>query len=165
MMYLNFMRHAKSDLNDDVDDFFRPITTEGVETTKKISNFLKKNSIYFDLIFCSPAVRTRQTLDCLIENLKTEQSKIINDYNLYEGNEDNFLLRISNIRRSKNVLVITHEPQILYFINYFLEHTENNNFDFVNSSLITLEFNISEWNELSNLNVKLKKFLDPNKLI
>ena len=84
---------------------------------------------------------------------------------MYEGNEDNFLLRISNIRRYKNVLVITHEPQILYFINYFLEHTENNNFDFVNSSLITLEFNISEWNELSNLNVKLKKFLDPNKLI
>ena len=82
MMYLNFMRHAKSDLNDDVDDFSRPITNEGVETTKKISNFLKKNSIYFDLIFCSPAVRTRQTLDCLIENLKTEQSKIINDYNL-----------------------------------------------------------------------------------
>ena len=42
MMYLNFMRHAKSDLNDDVDDFSRPITNEGVETTKKISNFLKK---------------------------------------------------------------------------------------------------------------------------
>ena len=107
MMYLNFMRHAKSDLNDDVDDFSRPITTEVLKLRKKFLIFLKKNSIYFDLIFCSPAVRTRQTLDCLIENLKTEQSKIINDYNLYEGNEDNFLLRISNIRRSKNVLVIT----------------------------------------------------------
>ena len=54
------MRYAKSDWNDDVDDFSRPITNEGVETTKKISNFQK--SIYFDLIFCSPAVRTRQTL-------------------------------------------------------------------------------------------------------
>ena len=58
MMYLNFMRHAKSDLNDDVDDFSRPITTEGVETTKKISNFLKKN--LFILILFSVLQRYEQ---------------------------------------------------------------------------------------------------------
>tara|TARA_B100000963_G_C22486512_1_gene607175 strand:+ start:255 stop:749 length:495 start_codon:yes stop_codon:yes gene_type:complete len=163
------MRHAESGFKDyDCDDFSRPISSEGELTTKNVSRFLRKEQNYFDLVFCSPALRAKQTLYCLIESLYKKPPEIIEDYNLYEGNEENFLLRISKIQKSKNILVLTHEPQISYFINYFLAHTKPNqeflNFDFVTSCLVTLEFNVRKWSEISIYNVVLKRFLDPNEL-
>ena len=55
-------------------------------------------------------------------NLKT--IKVVYDYNLYEGSSENFLLRVSNLKKNKDVLVVTHEPQILFFIDFFLSKTD-----------------------------------------
>ncbi len=170
MLYLSFMRHAKSDCNNyNGDDFERPISKKGIKKTKVVSKFLKEKKIEFDLIFCSPSLRTIQTRDSLLDDLKYKEIKIINDYDLYNGNEEDFLIKLGKVEDSKSLLIITHEPKILFFVNYFLCETEGykkiSDIRFVTSSIISLKFDLKSWNDISNMNAKFSHFIDPNILI
>ena len=69
MIYLNLMRHAKTDLNNyNGDDFERPICKKGISETDAVKKYLEPKKISFDLYFCSPSVRTKQTLQCLFSS-------------------------------------------------------------------------------------------------
>lgn len=169
MITLSFMRHANSNWNEyDAIDFNRPISKKGIKKTKIISKYLEILKIKFDLIFCSPSKRTKQTLKYLLDRSSFNNVEVIEDKLLYDGNEENFLFKISKVKNYKNILVITHEPQILFFANYFLGHKENNsdiiNIKFVTSSILILEFEVNKWSDISDLNASLKHFIDPNEI-
>lgn len=170
MLSLSFMRHANTDLAYcNVDDITRPITRNGQKKTRIVCKHLKTIQIKFDLIFCSPSLRTKETLKCMLENNQWKKAKIIEDFDIYNGSEENFLLKLSNTEDFKNLLVITHEPQIESFVNYFLAENQNNekftNYNFVPSSLITIEFKSKSWKSISSSNAIFKRFIDPNTLI
>jgi phosphohistidine phosphatase len=164
------MRHAKSDSSGpNVNDIIRSISKKGIKETKVVSKYLKNKKNKFDSIFCSPSLRTKQTLSCFLEHTLHKNVEIVEDQNIYEGSEENFLLRISKIKKYKNVLVITHEPQISFFVDYFLSDTKCfkkvSNLRFVTSSITTIGFDIKSWKNISNLNAKFIKFIDPNVLL
>ena len=108
-------------------------------------------------------------MSCFLEHSLHKNVEIVEDQNIYEGSEENFLLRISKIKKYKNVLVITHEPQISFFVDYFLSDTKCfkkvSNLRFVTSSITTIGFDIKSWKNISNLNAKFIKFIDPNVLL
>lgn len=60
---LVFLRHGKSTYPDGVPDFDRPIGKRGKRQAKLAGEWLNRNVGSFDLILCSPATRTRETLD------------------------------------------------------------------------------------------------------
>ena len=99
-------------------------------------------------------------------NLKT--IKVIYDYNLYEGSSENFLLRVSNLKKYQDILVVTHEPQILFFKDFFLSNTvfwpKIQNLEITTSSILTIYFDIKIWNEINESNVQSYKFLNPKLL-
>ena len=170
MIYLNLMRHAKTDLNYyNANDFERPICKKGISETDAVKKYLEAKKISFDLYFCSPSVRTKQTLQCLLKNKSIKNKKIIEDYNLYDGNKENFLLKLSKIKNCKNILVLTHEPQISYFTNFFLSESNCSKklrgFHPVTSSIISIKFDSEEWDSISNFNAELFQYIDPNKLL
>ncbi len=170
MIYLNLMRHAKTDLNNyDGNDFERPICKKGILKTDAVKKYLEAKKISFDLYFCSPSVRTKQTLQCLLKNKSIKNKKIIEDYNLYDGNKENFLLKLSKIKNCKNILVLTHEPQISYFVNLFLSESNCSKkirgLNLATSSIISIKFDSEEWDCISNCNAELFEFIDPNKLL
>ena len=169
MIYLNLMRHAKTDLNNyQGDDFDRPICKEGILQTDAVKKYLESKKVSFDLYFCSPSVRTKQTLQCLLKNKSIKNQKIIEDHNLYDGNIDNFLLKLSKIQNYKNILVLTHEPQISCFLSFFLNPSDCSKnirgLHPMTSSIISIKFDSEEWGSISNLNAELFQFIDPNKL-
>ena len=170
MIYLNLMRHAKTDLNNyDGNDFERPICKKGILKTDAVKKYLEAKKISFDLYFCSPSVRTKQTLQCLLKNKSIKNKNIIEDYNLYDGNKENFLLKLSKIKNCKNILVLTHEPQISYFVNFFLSESDCSKklrgLNPATSSIISIKFDSEEWDSISNLNAELSQFIDPDKLL
>ena len=170
MIYLNLMRHAKTDLNYyDGNDFERPICKRGILETDAVKKYLEAKKISFDLYFCSPSVRTKQTLQCLLKNKSIKNKKIIEDYNLYDGDKNNFLLKLSKIKNCKNILVLTHEPQISYFTNFFLSESNCSKklrgLHPVTSSIISIKFDSEEWDCISNCNTELFESIDPNKLL
>lgn len=61
---LILMRHAKSDWDGPFNtDFERPLNERGRASAPLIGQYAKKNEYIADLIYCSPALRTRQTLE------------------------------------------------------------------------------------------------------
>jgi phosphohistidine phosphatase len=64
MTILTIMRHAKSDWGDArLDDFDRPLNDRGRKAAKTVGRELKRRRVRFDLVFASPALRVRETLD------------------------------------------------------------------------------------------------------
>ena len=60
MKSLSFFRHAESDYNYiDDSDFDRPIKNSVLKMTKICAEYLKKNNISYDLLFCSTSLRTK----------------------------------------------------------------------------------------------------------
>ena len=163
------MRHAESDPNYlDESDFDRPTKKSGLTMTKICAEYLKKNNISYDLLFCSPALRTKQTSSYFLTAMNLKTIKVVYDYNLYEGSSENFLLRVSNLKKNKDVLVVTHEPQILFFIDFFLSKTDFwpkiKDLQIVTSSVFSINFDINMWNEINESNVQSYKFLNPTLL-
>lgn len=65
-MKLILLRHAKSGWDDpDLDDHDRPLSTRGLRAAPLIGAWLRARGHLPDLILCSSARRTRQTLDLL----------------------------------------------------------------------------------------------------
>ena len=169
MKCLSFMRHAESGPNNfDGSDFDRPTKESGLKVTKICAEHLKKNEIRYDLLFCSPALRTKQTSSYFLSVMNLKTIKVIYDYNLYEGCSENFLLRISNLKKYQDILIITHEPQILFFKDFFLSNTDFwpkiKNLEITTSSVFTINFDIKTWNEINESNVQSYKFLNPKLL-
>ena len=163
------MRHAESDHNYfDGNDFDRPTKKSGLKMTKICAEHFKKNNIRYDLLFCSPALRTKQTSSYFLSVMNLKTIKVIYDYNLYVGCSENFLLRVSNLKKYQNILVVTHEPQILFFKDFFLSKTDfwpkTKDLRIVASSVFSINFDIHMWNELNETNVQSYKFLDPKLL-
>ena len=169
MKSLSFMRHAESYPNYlDESDFDRPTKKSGLKMTQICAEHLKKNNIRYELLFCSPALRTKQTSTYFLSVMNLKTIKVIDDYNLYEGCSENFLLRVSNLKKYQDILVITHEPKILFFKDFFLSNTDFwpkiQNLEIVTSSVLTIHFDIKVWNEINENNVQSYKFFNPKLL-
>ena len=169
MKSLSFLRHAESDYNNiDDSDFDRPIKKSGLKMTKICAEYLKKNNISYDLLFCSPALRTKQTSSYFLSVMNLKTVKVVYDYNLYEGSSENFLLRVSNLKKYQDILVVTHEPQILFFKDFFLSKTDFwpkiKDLQIVTSSIFSINFDINMWNEVNESNIQSYKFFNPTLL-
>ena len=169
MKSLSLMRHAETEPNYLYDsDFDRPIKKSGLKMIKNCAEHLKKKNIRYELLFCSPALRTKQTSSYFLSIMNFKTIKVISDYNLYAGNSENFLLRVSNLKKYQDILVVTHEPQILFFKDFFLSNTvfwpKIQNLEIATSSVLTIHFNIKMWNKINESNVQSYKFLNPKLL-
>jgi phosphohistidine phosphatase len=71
MKVLHLLRHAKSDWGDlSLDDHARPLNARGVKAAKAMGRTLAAEGFATDVVFCSTAVRARQTLDLLRRPLR-----------------------------------------------------------------------------------------------
>lgn len=111
MKKLYLLRHAKSDWNDfTLDDHDRPLNERGKRDAAQIGQYIEKKNLRFDIIYCSTAVRTRETLsrllnetdiDCPIEYLP----------DIYDANSSTLLSIIQNCPDKYNELMIVgHNP-------------------------------------------------------
>ena len=66
MKTVYLLRHAKSSWTDEtLDDFDRPLAKRGRRAAEAIAHYVAKKAMTPQQILCSPAKRTRQTLECL----------------------------------------------------------------------------------------------------
>ena len=72
--HLLLMRHAKSDWNDaGLTDKERPLNERGRATAPIMAEWLALQNHLPDLVFCSSAIRTRQTLELLMQHWTSSQ--------------------------------------------------------------------------------------------
>jgi phosphohistidine phosphatase len=111
MLTLTLFRHAKSswELNG-LDDRERPLNARGGAAAPLMAAFMQENRIRPELVLCSTAVRTRQTLDHVLAGMKPAP-KVKYEDRLYLADPFLLLERVRKTPRTvKHLMIVGHNP-------------------------------------------------------
>lgn len=139
-MKIYILRHGIAlDRNDPnvSSDANRPLIPIGIEKIKKISKFIKKQKISFDLIFSSPYLRAKETAEIVSEKLKIEIQET--ELLIPSGSFEKLVERI-NSRELESVLLVGHEPFLSSFLSFLLTGNENLNLELKKGGFCCVEF-------------------------
>ena len=116
MLTLSLLRHAKSSWNNpSLPDQERPLATRGVSDAPLMGRAMAERGIDPDLVLCSSARRTRDTLALVLPELKVEPQVIYND-ELYHPSPGEMLEILRNVPPSASrLLIVGHNPEIQAF--------------------------------------------------
>ena len=109
-MRLWLLRHAKSSWDrPGLDDRERPLTRRGERAAALLRAYLEAEEIRPDLVLCSSALRTRETLAQILPALGTELTIRI-EPRLYGADPAELLEVVCGVRDAGGVLLIGHNP-------------------------------------------------------
>jgi phosphohistidine phosphatase len=107
---LHLLRHAKASTKEDVDDYERPLSRRGRKTARRIGRNLSAKLGAIDLVLCSSARRTRETLDLVLDEFSPATRTSIED-GLYLASREKLTARLGRLdARDVTVLLIGHNP-------------------------------------------------------
>lgn len=114
MLTLSLLRHAKSSWDHpSLADFDRPLAPRGLRAAPVMGSYLQRHALVPDLILCSAAQRTRETLGLILPYLEGNLSVRIDDA-LYNASTAEDLLSFLHRQADSqpNVLMIGHNPAL-----------------------------------------------------
>src|SRR5215203_1269828 len=120
MKTLYILRHARSSWNDaSLRDFDRPLNDRGREAAEHIGKRLASEKLNAPLVVCSPALRTRQTAEIVLNSSKLRVEERF-DERIYEASLRDLTVVVSEIPDEKEVaILIGHNPgleELLVFL-------------------------------------------------
>lgn len=167
MRTLYLLRHAKSSWDDPgLADFDRPLAQRGIDATKRIAAHIREQGIAPEVVFCSPAVRTKETLAGLGDALGSPRVALEDE--IYEANESDLLALLRTVGPEvESVLMIGHNPSIQRLA--LLLCVEGELLDGVRSkyptaALATLAIESADWHRLRMGDATLEAFVRPKEL-
>ncbi len=112
--HLVVLRHAKSDWPVGVADEDRPLGRRGVRDAAAAGRWLVEHDAGPDLVWCSPARRTRETWDALSGQLTAAAGPEVRfDPRVYEASLDDLLAVVRDTPETYGrVLLIGHNPGV-----------------------------------------------------
>lgn len=113
MLTLSLLRHAKSSWkNPALPDRERPLNARGMGDAPVMGRAMSKRGIDPELILCSSAQRTVDTLALVLPELKIEPEVVYDDA-LYHASPDQMLDMLRNLQPgARSVLLVGHNPEI-----------------------------------------------------
>jgi phosphohistidine phosphatase len=110
MKRLTLLRHAKATKESSYRDFDRPLTRQGREDAARIGALMAAQAIAPDLALCSPAARTRATLERAASQLKSPPESLFSE-RLYDAFPADILAEIRAApETASHLLVVGHNP-------------------------------------------------------
>lgn len=115
MKTLYLFRHGKSSWRDrNLPDFDRPLKQRGIDAAHLIGNHMVSRGMRPDVILCSSAARTQETLKYLQEEMGGEPEVHI-DRSLYLAGPNRIIRQLSKISPNiESVMVIGHNPGLQF---------------------------------------------------
>lgn len=170
MRTLSLFRHAKSSWADlSLDDFDRPLTGRGKKAARAMGNFMASKNICPDLILCSPAKRTHQTLKRVLKELP-RQPEIVFKQKLYLASPSQI---VNLVRRAdpaiNHIMVIGHNPGLHALALLLLklgpaEEAMSMTLKFPTAALATFSFDIENWQQIGEKTGHLDLYMIPKEL-
>jgi phosphohistidine phosphatase len=116
---LLILRHAKSSWDSGVaSDFERPLSSRGRRTAPLVGHWLAGHDLAPDFAFVSPAQRTRETLDLLVDALGSEP-EVRWEKRIYEASLGELIrLLAERPSGSERVLILGHNPGLAMLADY-----------------------------------------------
>lgn len=168
MHTLYLLRHAKSSRTDQtLADRERPLAPRGSRDAKRIGKHLVRLEIAPELVLCSSAERTRETLE-LVRPALGASSTVRLEAKLYAASADELLERIRAVPEAvASVMVIGHNPGlqdlalVLASAGVELGRLEEK---FPTAALATLTLANTPWRRLSEGDAVLAAYVVPKQL-
>jgi phosphohistidine phosphatase len=166
------LRHAKSAWGEvGVADHDRPLNRRGERTAEAMADHFMAKAPVPDLILCSTATRTRQTLAPLIERLPPPAPPIALENGLYLASEDTLLNRLQDLPQTvSTVLLIGHNEGMWHLAEMLAGHGKATLLaalreKFPTGALATLEVGLEDWSKLAAGAATLTAFARPRDLV
>jgi phosphohistidine phosphatase len=157
---LALMRHAKSSWDDDeLDDHERPLAPRGRRAAKRMRDHLRDIDAIPDVVLCSSALRTRQTLDLLDLSAR---SPVLFEDGLYGASAAELLSRVHRVDDAVGTaLIIGHNPGIAELTVLLTADDGGPWVAFPTAAVAVLRCSIASWAELRPGVADLERFATP----
>jgi len=167
MLSLCLLRHAKSSWKDStLPDHDRPLNSRGRTEAPLMGKQIRKHGLDPELVLCSTARRTRDTLALVLPELKAEPKTIYED-GLYHGTPREMLDLLHEVAvNAGQVLLVGHNPEIQAFALELIGSGAKHQKDrleakFPTAGLVVLRFPTGAWKDVAINSGKLELFLTP----
>ena len=164
-MVLYFLRHAIAAERGGPkykDDSLRPLTAQGATKMRRAARGMQALGLKFDAILSSPYLRAKQTAVIVTQVYKLKNKNIHFTNNLLPPVSIEKLLQElhQHFPKSRNVLLVGHEPHLTEMISKLLKSTKPLNIDFKKGGLCSVSIEQS----LEAPNAVLNWLLTPTQL-
>ena len=167
-MRLWLLRHAKSSWDDpDMQDVDRPLAPRGARAADRMRQYVDAEEIRPELVLCSSALRTRETLGRILPGLGPQMTVRI-EPSLYSFEADQLLDRLREVPGDVgSVMLIGHNPAMQELGSVLA--AEGDRLDelrkgFPTAALAELDVPVGSWEELKPGSGRLERFVLPREL-
>ena len=167
-MRLWLLRHAKSSWDDpDMEDVDRPLAPRGARAADRMRQYFDVEEIRPELVLCSSALRTRETLGRILPGLGSQMTVRI-EPSLYSFEADQLLDRLREVPGDVgSVMLIGHNPAMQELGSALA--AEGDRLDelrkgFPTAALAELDVPVGSWEELKPGSGRLERFVLPREL-
>lgn len=159
---LSIIRHAKSIADLSGPDRARALNERGRSDAKLIGKFLSAQGVEFDQVYCSTAIRARQTFAKINELLKLHDDQIQFEDSLYLASLAELLSFIENLPADQQrVALVGHNPGLTELCNT-LGADELGNLP--TCGVFTVRFPTDDWREAGAGAGESQKIVTPRML-
>ena len=171
MLTLTLFRHAKSSWSfPTLDDFDRPLNARGEKAAALMAAFLAKCKLVPDLVLCSSAQRTRQTLDLALPAWEPSPEVDYSDA-LYHATAPTLLAILRDApAEAKNVMIVGHNPGLEAFATQLIGSGDKRDrlilaSKFPTAAVAVVAFDAEKWADIRPGEGHLSLFATPKQLI
>lgn len=157
---LYLIRHSYAETPGSKRDFERNLTLEGQSTARALGRHLSKEHFNPGKILCSPATRTTETAENVVEELGVSESIIDYSESIYNASVRELLTLITSLEESdQEVALVGHNPAVSYFGEYL---TNEGIGGMEPCSMVTIRLEDVKWNEVSQGDGIFVSYFHPN---
>ena len=122
---LFILRHAKSDVDSGAKaDSERPLNKRGRKDAPRIGEWMREHYLYPGFVLCSTAVRARETLAAVAEELELQAERIQFIDTLYLANLSTLLKILRDVpAEHDSVMLVGHNPGLDELVSYLSKTT------------------------------------------
>ncbi|MDD4150852.1 MAG: histidine phosphatase family protein [Bacteroidales bacterium] len=159
MKLLTMIRHAKSDWDNDLYDFDRPLSAKGEKDAPRMGEYLAQNLPKPDLIISSPALRSAKTAELIAEKIAYPVDKIKYVDELYLCSVSEYIeVLIKQNPKINHIFVVSHNPGTTGFVNLIAgENIE----ELPTSGVAHIKLDFYKWDDIEPDTGKLIKTFGP----
>jgi len=161
MRTLYLLRHAKSSWNDgSLRDFDRPLNDRGREAAARVGKRLASEKLSTPLLVCSPALRTRETAEIVLNSSKLRVEERF-DERIYEASLRDLTVAVSEIPDEKEIaILIGHNPGLEELLVFLTGETRR----MPTCALAKITLDVASWRDVRTGEGKLEWLITPKEL-
>ena len=169
MRTLYVLRHAKSDWGDSsLRDFDRPLNGRGWKAARAMGEEMRSRDLVPDLVFVSPATRTKETL-ARVEEGFGEPFKSTETRSIYLGETETLIdLVLGAPADARRLMIVGHNPGmhevVLALTGGPRELRDEVASKFPTAALAEISFDVGDWSEVTFGSGRLRSFVKPRDL-